>query len=63
MIAAAEEGVQLAHPVVEVRAHRVEALAEQLAAWSSVAEVIEPIQVRARLRKLGERLVEQYRDA
>ncbi|MGO1410058.1 MAG: helix-turn-helix transcriptional regulator [Microbacterium sp.] len=63
MIEAAEEGAQVEHPVVEVRAHRVEALAEQLAAWSSVAEVIEPIQVRAQLRKLGERIVEQYRDA
>ncbi|WP_267893853.1 helix-turn-helix transcriptional regulator [Microbacterium halophytorum] len=50
-------------PVVEVRAHRADALAEQLAAWASVVEVVEPAEVRSHLRQIGERLVEQYRDA
>lgn len=45
---------------VEVSAHRIDALAEQLAGWTSVAEVIGPPDVRAELRRLGERIVERY---
>lgn len=48
--------------LVEVRAHRLDALAEQLAGWTSVAEVLEPPEVRTELRRLGERIVAQYRD-
>lgn len=47
-------------PLVEVHAHRVDALAEQLAGWSSVSEVIEPVEVRAALHALGEQIVERY---
>ena len=47
---------------IEVRAHRVDALAEQLAGWTSAAEVVEPADVRAALRELGERIATQYRD-
>ena len=49
--------------LVEVRAHRVDALAEQLAGWTDAVEVIEPVEVRTALRSLGERLVARYRDA
>ncbi|WP_194421716.1 helix-turn-helix transcriptional regulator [Microbacterium abyssi] len=55
-----DAGADDGHPLVEVHAHRVDALAEQLAGWSSVAEVIEPVAVRAALRALGERIVAQY---
>lgn len=47
---------------MEVSAHRVEALAEQLAGWTGAAEVVEPAEVRAALRELGERMVALYRD-
>lgn len=49
--------------LVEVRAHRIDALAEQLAGWTGVAEVIEPVEVRRQLRRIGERLVRVYDDA
>ncbi|WP_431805481.1 helix-turn-helix transcriptional regulator [Microbacterium paraoxydans] len=49
--------------LVEVRAHRTDALAEQLAGWTGAVEVLEPVEVRAALRELGERIAEQYRDA
>ncbi|GAT73857.1 HTH domain protein [Microbacterium sp. HM58-2] len=48
--------------LIEVRAHRIDALAEQLAGWTSVAEVVEPKEVRNALRELGERIVDRYRD-
>ncbi|UWF77142.1 hypothetical protein JSY13_10145 [Microbacterium neungamense] len=44
-------------------AHRADALAEQLAGWVDVAEVVEPAEVRVALRMLGERIVARYRDA
>ena len=47
---------------IEVSAHRVDALAEQLAGWTGVAEVVEPLSVRAALRDLGERMTALYRD-
>ena len=47
---------------MEVSAHRVDALAEQLAGWTGVAEVIEPTEVRLALRALGERMASLYRD-
>lgn len=46
--------------VVEVRAHRIDALAEQLAGWSAVAEVVGPREVRVALADLGRRIVAQY---
>lgn len=48
---------------MEVSAHRVDALAEQLAGWTGAAEVVEPVEVRAALRELGERMVSVYRDS
>lgn len=45
---------------VEVRAHRVDALAEQLAGWTSVAEVLAPAEVRQALHQLGQRLTAKY---
>jgi predicted DNA-binding transcriptional regulator YafY len=48
---------------MEVSAHRVDALAEQLAGWTGAAEVVEPAEVRIALRELGERMVALYRDA
>jgi len=47
---------------MEVSAHRVDALAEQLAGWTGVAEVVEPTEVRVALRELGERMASLYRD-
>ncbi|WP_307381340.1 YafY family protein [Microbacterium sp. W4I20] len=47
---------------MEVRAHRVDALAEQLAGWTGAAEVVEPAEVRDALRALGERMVALYRE-
>lgn len=46
---------------MEVSAHRVDALAEQLAGWTGVAEVVEPTEVRSALCDLGERMVALYR--
>ncbi|MBW1638586.1 WYL domain-containing protein [Microbacterium resistens] len=46
--------------LVEVSAHRVSALAEQLAGWTGVAEVVEPAEVRAALRDLGEQILATY---
>lgn len=46
---------------VEVSAHRADALAEQLAGWASVAEVVEPVEIREELRLLGERIAATYR--
>lgn len=43
-----------------VTAHRVDALAEQLAGWGAVAEVTGPPEVCAALAELGRRLVAQY---
>ncbi|WP_341944793.1 WYL domain-containing protein [Microbacterium sp. LWH11-1.2] len=45
---------------MEVSAHRVDALAEQLAGWTGVAEVVEPQSVRSALRDLGERMAALY---
>jgi predicted DNA-binding transcriptional regulator YafY len=45
---------------VTVTAHRVDALAEQLAGWSAVAEVTGPPEVRAALAALGARLLAAY---
>lgn len=45
---------------VEVRAHRADALAEQLAGWTSVSEVVEPAEIRDQLRRLGERIAALY---
>lgn len=45
---------------MEVSAHRGDALAEQLAGWTGAVEVAEPVEVRAALRELGERMVSLY---
>lgn len=45
---------------MEVSAHRVDALAEQLAGWTGVAEVMAPPSVRSALRTLGERMASLY---
>lgn len=47
---------------LEVRAHRVDALAEQLAGWTAAAEVLEPAEVRAAMRELGQRIARAYAD-
>ncbi|WP_203137385.1 helix-turn-helix transcriptional regulator [Microbacterium sp. JZ31] len=46
--------------IVEARAHTAQALAEQLAGWAAVTEVIGPQQVRDELARLGARLVARY---
>lgn len=48
--------------MVEVSAHRADALAEQLAGWTPAAEVIGPPEVRMALRHLAERIVALYTD-
>ncbi|RKN66318.1 WYL domain-containing protein [Microbacterium sp. CGR2] len=48
---------------MEISAQRTDALAEQLAGWTGVAEVIEPDAVRVALRELGERMIALYRTA
>jgi len=45
-----------------VGAHRIDALAEQLAGWTAVIEVTGPREVRAALRNLGEQIVAMYSD-
>ncbi|MGM7672054.1 helix-turn-helix transcriptional regulator [Microbacterium sp. A93] len=47
---------------LEVRAQNIGALAEQLAGWSNVAEVIEPPEVRSALRELGAVITATYAD-
>lgn len=49
--------------LVEVSAHRTDALAEQLAGWTAVVEVMGSQEVRWELRELGARIVAQYADA
>lgn len=48
---------------VEVRAHRLEALAEQLVGWSDVAEVMEPPELRRALFELASRVRRMYADS
>lgn len=56
-----DEGVAASGRIrVEVSAHRADALAEQLAGWTAVAEVTGPAEVREELRLLGERIVARY---
>lgn len=45
---------------IEVRAHRVDALAEQLAGWHTAIEVVGPPEVRDALAELGAALVDRY---
>lgn len=45
---------------VEVSAHTIDALAEQLAGWTGAAEVVEPPEVRKALQTLGERIAALY---
>ncbi|GAB2528170.1 helix-turn-helix transcriptional regulator [Paramicrobacterium agarici] len=45
---------------VEARAQSTEALAEQLAGWAAVIEVVGPSEVRRALADLGRRLVNRY---
>ncbi|MGV8883600.1 MAG: helix-turn-helix transcriptional regulator [Rhodoglobus sp.] len=46
--------------LVTVRAHTVTGIAEQLAGWTSVAQVLEPAAVRKALAALGQRITEVY---
>ncbi|WP_324014835.1 helix-turn-helix transcriptional regulator [Microbacterium sp. JZ37] len=57
-----EPGAEGGSALVEVGAQSADALAEQLAGWADVAEVIEPDDVRRALRRLGERLLARYAD-
>lgn len=61
ILEAEPDAVAEARTRIEVRAHRVDALAEQLAGWTSVAEVREPPEVRAALHELGAQLTAKYR--
>lgn len=45
---------------VDVRAHTVNGLAEQLAGWATAAEVLGPTDVRKALGLLGRRIAETY---
>ncbi|MBS1673471.1 MAG: WYL domain-containing protein [Actinobacteria bacterium] len=45
---------------IEVSAHRADALAEQLAGWTDAVEVEGPVEVRAALHALGERIAARY---
>ncbi|QPZ38678.1 helix-turn-helix transcriptional regulator [Paramicrobacterium chengjingii] len=45
---------------VEARAQSTEALAEQLAGWSTAIDVLGPLDVRRALAELGSKLVEHY---
>lgn len=46
--------------LVEVRAHRIDGLAEQLAGWSAHLEVIEPPELRSELARIGRELVDRF---
>lgn len=46
--------------IVEVRAHLVAALAEQLAGWGDQVEVIAPVELRLELARIGAELVGWY---
>ena len=48
------------HVLVEVRAHLLVGLAEQLAGWGDRIEVIEPPQLRAELHRIGTELARRY---
>ncbi|MEV4220740.1 WYL domain-containing protein [Nonomuraea sp. NPDC049725] len=45
---------------VRVAAHMPRAIAEQLAGWGAMIEVVEPEEVRAELARIGRELVRQY---
>jgi predicted DNA-binding transcriptional regulator YafY len=46
---------------VEIRGHHPESVAVELAGFGGAIEVLEPAEVRDRLRMLGEELVDRYR--
>lgn len=46
---------------VSVASHTAQSVAEQLAGWGSVLEVLGPDEVRAELARIGQELVEAYR--
>ena len=46
---------------VEVRGHDLDSLAAELAGFGGAVEVIDPPQLRARLRQLGAELIARYR--
>ena len=45
---------------VEVGAPRAEMIAERLAGWGALLEVVAPDEVRQQLRRIGAELVERY---
>ena len=51
------------HAAVEVRAHLLTGLAEQLAGWGNRIEVISPSELRAELVRLGTELVAHHNEA
>lgn len=53
-------GIVQGRVLVEVSAHRTDALAEQLVGWVDVAEVVDPPLLRAAMRGLGERITAIY---
>ncbi|MGO1833119.1 Transcriptional regulator, DeoR family [Actinomycetales bacterium JB111] len=48
--------------VLEVRAHRLDGLAEQLAGWGSTIHVLAPAELRAELARIGRDLLSRYGD-
>lgn len=51
------------HALVEVRAHLLVGLAEQLAGWGGRIEVVSPRELRAELHRIGAELVARFADA
>ncbi|PZG17880.1 WYL domain-containing protein, partial [Nonomuraea aridisoli] len=45
---------------VRVGAHLARSIAEQLAGWGALAEVVEPESVRAELARIGRELTDRY---
>ncbi|SKC40513.1 helix-turn-helix transcriptional regulator [Plantibacter cousiniae (nom. nud.)] len=48
--------------LITVHAHTVTGLAEQLAGWTSAAQVLNPTEVRKALAAIGQRLADTYRE-
>ncbi len=54
---------QAPHAVVEVRAHSLTGLAEQLAGWGDRIDVVSPEALRAELHRIGTELTDHHRSA
>jgi hypothetical protein len=46
-----------------VTAHLAVSIAEQLAGWGALVEVLEPVSVQEELARIGAELVERYADS